>query len=233
LSTLGRLDLTRPHALQPNLIDQTRSIDTQIVCLLAIPIVTTYRPHVFWTTLSVAVLAIVALSGASIVIYTMGNGIPPSPTGGKAKQVLLQAIEEIGASGKVCELGVGWGTLALPIADRYPKIQLIGYENSPVPYWIARIRASLQGKGIHIERANFLDVDLRDIDLIICYQSPSIMSKLRLKFDAELKDSAYVVSNTFALPGWKPIRTEIVPDVYRTKVYIYRKIDSKPLTTAT
>ena len=203
------------------------------MCLLAIPIVTTYCPPVFWALFSVALLAVVALSGASIVIYTMGNGISPSPTGGKTKRVLLQAIGEIGPSGKVCELGLGWGTLALPIAARYPEIRLIGYENSPVPYWIARIRASLQGKGIHIERANFLEVDLRDLDLIVCYQSPSIMSKLRLKFDEELKDSAYVVSNTFALPGWKPLRTVIVPDVYRTKVYIYRKVDSKPLTTAT
>lgn len=186
----------------------------------------------FWTLLSIAVLAVVALSGASIVIYTMGNGIPPSPTGGKAKRVLLEVLEDLKPRGNTYELGVGWGTLILPIAANHPRIRLLGFENSPIPYWVARLRVSLQGKGVQITRVNFLKVDLSDADLIICYQSPAIMSELRLKFDAELKDSAYVVSNTFALPGWKPIRTETVPDVYRTRIYVYRKADSKPHTAS-
>ena len=200
------------------------------MCLLAITVTTAYRPNVFWTLISLALLTAVALSGASIVIYTMGNGIPPSPTGSKVKRVLLQIIEELQPSQKIYELGVGWGTLILPISDRHPQTEVVGYENSPVPYWVAKFRASFQGTDIYLERANFLEIDLSDADLVVCYQSPAIMSKLRPKFDAELKDSTHVISNTFAIPGWKPIRTETIPDMYRTKIYIYRKADSRPLT---
>ncbi len=185
----------------------------------------------FWTVLSLSLLVAVALSGASIVIYTMENGIPPSPTGRRVKRVILVVIAQIQPRGKVFELGIGWGTLALPIAANHPQIQVFGYENSPVPFWVARLRASFQGKGVLVDRANFLDVDLSDADLIVCYQSPATMSKLRTKFDSELKDTAHVVSNTFAVPGWHPIRTETVPDVYQTNVYVYRKADSQPLTT--
>jgi len=31
-----------------------------------------------------------------------------------------------------------------------------------------------------------------------------------------------VISNTFAIPGWKPISIYELDDMYRTKIYVYR-----------
>ncbi len=186
----------------------------------------------FWTIFSFVVLAVVALSGASVVIYTMGNSIPPSPTGRKVKRVMGKTIQDLDPKGTVCELGVGWGTLAMPIARAHPDVSLVGYENSPIPYWVARLRTA-GGSNFRIERADFFGVSLREADLVVCYQSPATMSRPRPKFNAELKDTACVVSNTFAVPGWKPILTETVSDLYRTKVYVYRKSESRPVTSIT
>ena len=40
---------------------------------------------------------------------------------------------------------------------------------------------------------------------------------------AELPSGALVLSNTFALPGWRAIEERTVPDIHRSKVYLYRK----------
>ena len=70
-------------------------------------------------TLSLILLAVVALSGASIVIYTLGTGISPSPTTGKVKRRLLKSIADLPCSGHIYELGSGWGTLVIPIAKQF------------------------------------------------------------------------------------------------------------------
>ena len=73
---LRLIDLCRSHPLYTDFIHQPLCIHAQRSALLVTDLLTTYRPLVFWTIFSFVVLAVVALSGASVVIYTMGNGIP-------------------------------------------------------------------------------------------------------------------------------------------------------------
>jgi hypothetical protein len=157
--------------------------------------------------LSLAILVIVAISGASIVLYTLENGIASSPTGGRVKRHLLNILADLPSGPRVYELGSGWGTLALPIAAQFENSRVTGYENSIVPYLASRIRLALSSaRNLELVWANFFKIDLSDATLIVCYQSPGTMSNLRPKFEAELSDDTYVVSNTFAIPGWKPPR---------------------------
>ena len=180
--------------------------------------------------LSLIILVVVALSGASIVIYTLENGISPSPTGGKVKRHLLRVLNELPASNRIYELGSGWGTLAFPIAAQFPDSSVIGYENSIVPFAASRIRQAFSTTGnLNLHWANFFKVDLSDAGLVVCYQSPDNMSSLRPKLEAELSDNAYVVSNTFAVPGWKPTKTVRADDLFKTIIYIYRVGDARPL----
>jgi len=180
--------------------------------------------------LSLVVLIVVVLSGASIVIYTLENGISPSPTGGKVKRRLLDILGDLPGSDRIYELGSGWGTLAIPIATQFPDSRVTGYENSIVPFAVSRIRQALSFTGnLDLAWANFYKIDLSDAALVVCYQSPGNMSNLRPKFEAELSDDVYVVSNTFAVPGWKPTETYRVDDLFKTRIYVYRVGDAKPL----
>jgi hypothetical protein len=180
--------------------------------------------------ISLIILAGVAISGASIVLYTLGNGISPSPTGGKVKKHLLNILADQQSGRHIYELGSGWGTLALPIAGLFSASRVIGYENSIVPFLVSRLRLAISStKNLELRRANFFKIDLSDATLVVCYQSPRNMSNLRPKFEAELSDDSYVVSNTFAVPGWKPTETYRVDDMFKTRIYVYRVGNAKPL----
>jgi hypothetical protein len=47
------------------------------------------------------------------------------------------------------------------------------------------------------------------------------MTRLAPKLLAELSPGTRVLSHTFALRGWKPVRTLEVDDLYRTPIYVY------------
>jgi hypothetical protein len=47
------------------------------------------------------------------------------------------------------------------------------------------------------------------------------MTRLAPKLLAELAPGTHVLSHTFALRGWKPLRTLVVDDLYRTPIYLY------------
>ena len=180
--------------------------------------------------LSLIILVVVALSGASIVIYTLENGISPSPTGRRVKHKLLEILSDLPSPVRIYELGSGWGTLAVPIARQFRSAEVFGYENSIVPFIASRLRLQMADTpNLEIHWTNFFKVDLSSADLVVTYQSPGNMSSLRPKFEAELADTAIVVSNTFAVPGWTPTETHRVDDLFKTRIYVYHVGQSKPL----
>ena len=70
--------------------------------------------------------------------------------------------------------------------------------------------------------------DLGTADVVVCYQSPGNRSRLRPKVEEDQKNNAYVISNTFAVPGWKPTETHRVDDLFNTCIFVYRVGDAKP-----
>lgn len=157
---------------------------------------------------------------SSIVLWSIRNGIAPMPTSPKAKRALLKALPPT-ISGTVYELGAGWGTLLLPLARRYPHAETIGFETSPIPYLVARAR--IRGfQNIKLQRQDFMQTDLADAGLVVCYLYPEAMRRLKIKFEVELKAGTWVISNTFAIPGWEPLQVVSVDDLYRNKIYIYK-----------
>lgn len=159
---------------------------------------------------------------ASIVLWSLHNGISPMPTSRKAKRCLLSVLPEK-INRKVYELGSGWGTLLFPLAKRYPECQIIGYETSPLPYWFSKMRCRLGNyKNVLIERKDFFDVSMVDADLVVCYLYTGAMRRLKGKLIAELLPDTWVVSNTFSLPGWPAYRVYEVGDMYYSKIYVYK-----------
>jgi hypothetical protein len=47
------------------------------------------------------------------------------------------------------------------------------------------------------------------------------MHELRSKFAHELHAGCLVISNTFAVPGWRPDQIYIAEDQYATQVFVY------------
>jgi hypothetical protein len=180
------------------------------------------------------IVALIALTltiyaAGSIIIYSLYNGITPMPTSPRVRRKLLAIINERQITGKVFELGSGWGTLAIPLARMLPHCHITAYENSPIPYTFSRFTHALsQQDNLEIIRENFFRASLAEADLIVCYLYPKAMERLKIKFERELKERCLVISSTFAIPDWRAQEVIDVPDQYRTKIYVY-SADSSPL----
>ena len=126
--------------------------------------------------------------------------------------------------GRIYELGSGWGGLSRALADRFPGQKVVGIELSPLPFLLARAHNMVAPKqNLTLQFGNFLNADISDAALVVCYLSPDVLAKLRLKLERELASDALVLSNTFRIPGWKPAATGAAPDMYRSPIYLYER----------
>jgi hypothetical protein len=178
-----------------------------------------------WLLLPIAALVLAALALAA---WTLRTGISPMPTLPAARRALLGALPPPEAlAGAVHERGAGWGTLALPLARRYPERSVVAWELSPLPWAVCRLRARLTGaRNLAVRRADFLRADLRGAALLVCYLDPGNMARLRPKLEAELAAGAVLVSHTFAVPGWQPEAVVRAPDLHASPIYRYRWPDA-------
>lgn len=158
---------------------------------------------------------------ASIVIWSVKTGISPMPTSKIVKKAILRELPE-DLTGPIYELGAGWGTLAYVLADKYPNSKIEAFEISPIPYAACRIRQWITPKpNLKFHRQDFFSVPLRNASVVVCYLYPGAMEKLALKLSEELQKGSIVISNTFAVTGWKPSHTIQAHDLYNTNVYVY------------
>lgn len=173
-------------------------------------------------TFDVAGAALLAVALLSMVVYTFLTGISPVPTNRRVRTTLLAALPDR-LEGRIFELGSGWGTLAFPLARRYPDCPVEAYELSPAPWAFSRLRALLTpAPNLTIRRSDFHRASLTRAALVVCYLYPGGMSRLRPKLEAELPAGALVVSNFFAVPGWKPLAVHRADDLEGSPVYVYR-----------
>lgn len=162
-----------------------------------------------------------AALGLSIIFFTLRYGISPMPTTYRIKKILLQELPP-DVAGNIVELGSGWGTLAFPLAEKYPAAQVIGYEISWLPYLFSQFRLFLKPQpNLSFKRTDFLTSDLSNAKMLICYLYPGAMENLASKLAKNAPIGALLVSHTFALPGKKPQRKIIVDDLYSTPIYLY------------
>ena len=143
------------------------------------------------------------------------------PTSRKVKKALFTLLPPV--QGKIYELGSGWGHLIFPLASRFPKASIHAYEGSPLPWLVSKgVQKVVRKPNLTLHRKDFFDVSLQDANLVVCYLFPGAMSRLKEKFERELKPGALIVSNTFAIPGWEPEKVIQADDLWKSNVYLYR-----------
>lgn len=168
---------------------------------------------------------LIILAVASVVYYGIRLGITPMPSSRKAVRKIISLIPE-GTDGKIVDLGAGWGSLAYPIANRFPNAEVLGYELSPVPWVYSQIKGLFARRtNLRLHRRNVFDANLRDVDIVVVYLHPEAMRKLQKKFEEELRPGTLVVSNTFIVPTWRPAHTYYLGGFWfstSTEIHVYR-----------
>lgn len=119
---------------------------------------------------------------------------------------------------RIYEIGCGDGRILFEAARR--GADAAGCEISLLPYAIAKIKSLvMRGHTPRIEYRNLWSVPLNDYDLVIVFLTPRIMKKLRAKLISELTPRARILCYVFAMPDWKPLRTDKPPGHFG--VYLY------------
>ncbi|NQW01384.1 MAG: class I SAM-dependent methyltransferase [Rhodospirillales bacterium] len=170
-------------------------------------------------------LALALLLIAMVFIPVLLTGAPPVPTSFSVRTALMGLLPRRlpgPATGVIYELGSGWGGMALKLAEMYPDHQVIGFELSPLPWLVARLRLAVSGhRNLRFRLADYNRQDLSNASLVLCYLLPDLMQNLQRKLAAELTPGTLIVSNTFAFRGWRPLDDRIADDIYKSPVYLY------------
>jgi hypothetical protein len=167
-------------------------------------------------------LVMIICAALLIVVSSISNGISPMPSSRKAIAAVLQLIKETSHGGSIIDLGSGWGSACFAVSRVFPEQEVRGYENSLVPYLYCRLIALLyRRRNLRFFFRNFHAVALDDAGVVLCYLYPGAMTRLKPKFEQELRPGTIVVSNTFAVRQWRPQRVIELKDMYRTQIYLY------------
>ena len=103
---------------------------------------------------------ILLLAIASIIYYGIRLGITPMPSSRKAVATFIDLIPDA-TSGKIVDLGAGWGTLAYPIAKKFPDADVVGCELSPIPWLYSRLKGVfVRRPNLTLHRQSVFDIDL-------------------------------------------------------------------------
>lgn len=124
------------------------------------------------------------------------------------------------------DLGSGRGD-ALIIASKAFSAKAIGYEISPLPYLLSKIRVFLSGdRSIDILRKDFRQAksEIKNADLIYLYLFNKVLAKNEKYLFNNLKTGGKIVTLAFEFPNQKPIKVKITKNLgIETKIYLYQK----------
>jgi Histone methylation protein DOT1 len=164
----------------------------------------------------------------------MGRGAPFLPTSSKHGSAMFQQLQEHVTKSKsttlqeklrtktlrFVDLGSGDGRLVFQAARQGIFQTSIGYEINPVLHGVAHTRRLLQAphywNSTQFYWKDIWKVNLTDVNVVAVYGLTPIMKPLGIKLQKELKPGSIVLSNVFAIPGWKPEATSL----QGTHVYI-------------
>jgi SAM-dependent methyltransferase len=111
----------------------------------------------------------------------------------------------------VYDLGAGDGRI-IATAARDFNAKAVGVELQDSRYQLIAERIRLEGldKLASAIKADFLNVDLSNADVVTLYLLNSVNSLIKPKLEHELKPGARIVSHDFPIQGWKPVHVEKV-----------------------
>ncbi|WP_059050174.1 class I SAM-dependent methyltransferase [Paenibacillus senegalimassiliensis] len=191
---------------------------------------------------SAVILGVALLAALSIVYRSWRNGISPMPSPVVVRRAAVRELRKLlrtpvsneadGCSkeldappgyGTIVEAGAGWGSLAVDLARSFPQRQIIGIENSILPWLFSRLAVRLSAvRNIRLLRGDIYEYSYEEAAAVFCYLYPGAMKRLDPILRSRLAAGAWVVSICFALPGWRAAHEITCSDLYRTKIYFYR-----------
>ncbi len=169
------------------------------------------------TILIIEILIFIFLILPTIYAFNIGAPIIVTP-----KSSLREALKycKVKKGDTFYDLGSGTGR-SLILAQKEFGMKALGFELSPILFLISKVNLFLNRQKIKIKIRNFYNSDLSKANLIFCFLTSKAMEKLVPKFEKELKKGTKIISYSFKLMNWNPIK--IIHTDNPGKIYIYEK----------
>ena len=141
------------------------------------------------------------------------------------EEVIVKTLEELRPTKDdvLVDLGSGNGNVIKIALDKYKVKKAIGYEISPVPYYLSKL--NLRGhKNVELKKESLLDADLSESTIIYLYLLPDLLEKLlpNLKKVKQKKNTVKIASCVFEIKGMKLQRkVKIYHKGFKKDVFIY------------
>ena len=132
----------------------------------------------------------------------------------------------------VYDLGCGDGRIIITVASKYGA-RGVGVDIEP--YWVAESRSNAEKAGVdHLVTFNLQDamtVDLSAATVVMLYLVEWSTAKLQPIIKQQVKPGTRVVSHSFAMRDWTPVRTETFTDASGSvrRLYLW-VVDDSPDT---
>lgn len=156
------------------------------------------------------------------VIMHLWLGVPYVPTPWVIADEMV-SLGRVADGDTVMDLGAGDGRVLVAAKRRFPGIRAVGCELVPTIWLLGVVyRACIRAPKVEVRLGDAFKQDLREVDVLLVYLIPGIMTALVPKFERELKPGTRIVSHAFRLPGREPKETRQVERWGRmSSVYLY------------
>lgn len=120
----------------------------------------------------------------------------------------------------VIDLGCGDGRIVVTAVKKFGAKRAIGYDLDPERIAEANDNAKqngIAGKVQFIEK-NLFDAEISSASVITLYLLPGVNEKLKPRLLKELKPGTRIVSHSFSMGDWQPVKQE---DIGGRRIYLW------------
>ncbi len=156
------------------------------------------------TILLIEIIILMIIFIPTMIAFVTGAPWVPTPIKRVKRMLELAKIKQ---GECVFDLGCGDGRMAHNAA-KYYNADATGIELSPLIYAMARICNFFRKSKSKILLRDFRKIDFSNADVLTFYLLPSILKKMREKWERELKPGTRIVSYAFEIEGWDPVYIE-------------------------
>jgi len=159
----------------------------------------------------VVTLLFASLVLAQKVVRSRTPDVPYIPTTETAVKAMLE-LADVKRSDIVYDLGCGDGRIVIAAAKRYGA-RGVGIDIDPVLVREAKRNARQAGveKLVEFREQDLFQANFREATVVTLFLLPTINKRLLPQLEA-LKPGTRIVSNTFEIGEWKPVREIVVED---------------------
>ena len=159
----------------------------------------------------VVTLLFASLVLAQKVVRSRTPDVPYIPTTETAVKAMLE-LADVKRSDIVYDLGCGDGRIVIAAAKRYGA-RGVGIDIDPVLVREAKRNARQAGveKLVEFREQDLFQANFREATVVTLFLLPAINKRLLPQLEA-LKPGTRIVSNTFEIGEWKPVREIVIED---------------------